>query len=206
VRPRRYALGGWYFACDPDLPAAVEPAIWRPELAPETLILEAAPPDYATAAPLDPAAIGVVQADRAGSDGRHLIVGDAIGRHRLWVRDDGDQPLAVVVPIDEHGELRLAVALRLLRRIRGHASAAPPPRLAVTRFQRLRLVLLLNIIDRLAAGDSKREIARTLIYPGMERISAAEWKASTERRRTQRLCDEAKAMVAAGYRLLLRGK
>lgn len=147
-----------------------------------------------------------MQADREGEGGRHLILSDEAGRHRLWVRGDANRPLAVVVPIDEHGELRLAVALRLLRRIRGHAGAEPPPRLAVTRFQRLRLVLLLNIIDRLAAGDSKREIARALIYPGMERVSAAEWKASTERRRTLRLCDEAKAMVAAGYRLLLRGK
>jgi hypothetical protein len=111
-----------------------------------------------------------------------------------------------VLPLDEAFELRLGVALRLLRRLRDGTSGPWPPRLAVTRFQRLRLTLLLNIFDRLAAGHSKREIARELIYPGLDPGPSAAWKASSERRRTLRLCDEAKAMVAAGYRHLLRGK
>jgi hypothetical protein len=206
ARPRRYAHGGWSFACDPDLPAALEPAIWRPELAPESLLLAAAPIEYSHAVPLDPAAIGIVRGGKDGPDGRYLILDDGVGRHRLWLRDDADGPLAIVLPLDEDGELRLSVALRLLRRIRGRAGIPPPPRLAVTRLQRRRLTLLLNIIDRLADGATKREIARALIYPRMERVSAAEWKASSERRRTQRLCDEAKSMVAAGYRQLLRGR
>lgn len=135
-----------------------------------------------------------------------MILADPDGDQPLWLRAEADRPLAVVLPVDEVFELRLGVALRLLRRVRDGAGGPWPPRLAVTPFQRSRLTLLLNIADRLAAGDSKREIARSLVYPGLDPGPSAAWKASAERRRTQRLCDEARAMVAAGYRLLLRGR
>jgi hypothetical protein len=114
--------------------------------------------------------------------------------------------MAVLLPLDEDFELRLSAAARLFRRLRGVSSGPPPPRLGVTTFQRSRLALLLNVFDRLGGGASKREIASGLIYPGLDPGSAAEWKASAERRRTQRLCDEARAMVAAGYRRLLGGR
>ncbi|MEA3388469.1 MAG: DUF2285 domain-containing protein [Pseudomonadota bacterium] len=135
-----------------------------------------------------------------------MILADSDGDLRLWLRAEPDRPLAVVLPFDDDFDLRLGVARRLLRRLRDGASGPWPPRLAVTRFQRLRLTLLLNIFDRLKADNSKREIARELIYPGLDPGPSAAWKASSERRRTQRLCDEARAMVAAGYRHLLRGK
>jgi hypothetical protein len=167
--------------------------------------VDAAPPDYA-GAPLDADALGAVRVARDGPDGRHLVLADPEGDQRLWLRAKDSHAPAVVLPLDESFELRLGAALRLLRRMRGEAAAPQLPHLAPTRFQRLRLTLLVNIFDRLAAGHSKREIARALIYPGLDHGPAAAWKASSERRRTLRLCDEAKAMVDAGYRLLLRGK
>ena len=167
--------------------------------------MDAAPPDYA-GEPLDADALGAARMVRDGPDGRHLILADPEGDQRLWLRVDNAHAAAVVLPLDESFELRLGAALRLLQRMRGEAAAPQPPYLAPTRFQRLRLALLINIFDRLAAGWSKREIARALIYPGLDPGPAAAWKASSERRRTLRLCDEARAMVAAGYRRLLRGK
>lgn len=168
--------------------------------------MDAAPSAYAGGAPLDTDALGAVRAMRAAPDGRHLILADADGDQRLWLRAEDARTPAVVLPLDEAFEMRVGAALRLLRRLRGEPVGPPPPHLAVTRFQRIRLTLLVNIHDRLAAGASKREIARTLIYPGLDPGPAAAWKASSERRRTLRLCDEARAMVAQGYRLLLRGK
>jgi hypothetical protein len=156
--------------------------------------------------PLDVADAGPVLADGPTAQGRHLIIDDPDGDHRLWLRTAPRAPMAMVLPLDDDFELRLGAAARLFRRLRGFNGGPMPPRLAVTAFQRLRLSLLLNVFDHLGGGASMREIARDLIYPSLEPGSAAEWKASAERRRTQRLCDEARAMVAAGYRRLLRGR
>lgn len=156
--------------------------------------------------PLDLAGAGPILADRSAAEGRHLVIGDPDGDHRVWLRTAPGAPMAMVLPLDDDFEVRLATAVRLFRRLRGLRGGPMPPKLAVTAFQRLRLTLLLNVFDRLGGGASKREIASDLIYPGLDTGSAAEWKGSAERRRTQRLCDEAKAMVAAGYRRLLGGR
>lgn len=158
---------------------------------------------------LHPVAIeasGVIRRSGDADNGCHLIIAAPEGDHRLWVRTHPGNAMAVVLPIDDVFDLRLGAALRLFRSLRGETPGPLPPRLHVTPFQRARLTLLLAIFDRLLAGGSKREIARDIIYPRHEAASAAEWKGSAERRRTQRLCDEAKAMVAAGYRRLLAGK
>ncbi len=200
------ANGGWSFAFDPDASPITAPAVWRPELYAATLPLDAAPSNYDVVPPVDVSGAGPFRADHADEDDRHVIVDDPDGAHRLWLRAPNGAPLAIILPLDAEFELRHGAALRFYRRLRGAASGPPPPRLAVTMCQRLRLSLLLNIFDRLGEGLSKREIARDLIYPGLDTGSAAEWKSSAARRRTQRLCDEAKAMVAAGYRRLLGGR
>ena len=140
------------------------------------------------------------------ADERFLIVGDAEGDHQLWLRASPGAPAAVILPLDDDFDLRLGAAQRLFRRMRSEPAGPLPARLRVTPFQRLRLALLLNVFDRLLSGATKREIARDVVYPALETSTAAAWKASAERRRTQRLCDEAKAMVAAGYCRLLRGR
>ena len=79
-----------------------------------------------------------------------------------------------------------------------------------TAFQALRLHLLLDIIDALLAPGQARpsthEVARRLVYPRLAIGRGAEWKASSERRRTQRLIDEALALMSGGYRALLQGR
>ena len=78
-----------------------------------------------------------------------------------------------------------------------------------TAFQARRLHLLLDILDALLVPDKARpsthEIADRLIYPRLAIGRGAEWKASSERRRTQRLIDEALALMNGGYRALLQG-
>jgi hypothetical protein len=46
----------------------------------------------------------------------------------------------------------------------------------------------------------------SLIYPKSATLTGAAWKGSPERRRTQRLSDEAVALMQGGYRSLLRGR
>lgn len=152
----------------------------------------------------------LILADRTLSTGRHLVLGDIDGPHRLWVRDPlKGSTLAYMLPRDDAIDLRYAAIQRLDRRLAG----APPMRLPSgfmpTRFQRRRLSLLLDIVD--AVGSHERtmvtthEIATRLIYPRMTLGRGNEWKSSSERRRTQRLIDEAFALVNGGYRHLLRG-
>jgi len=110
---------------------------------------------------------------------------------------------------DEAVDLRHAAAQRLDRRLAG----APPMRLptgfAPTSFQRRRLGMLLDILDavlgRERTGVTTHEIARRHVYSAMTIGRGNEWKSSAERRRTQRLIDEALALMNGGYRALLRG-
>ena len=85
--PRRPSRGdgGCPFATAPD--DLAEPVPWRPELTAVTVILDAAPEGFDSASPVDPRALGALLADLAGIDGRHVIVADAAGEHRLCLRD-----------------------------------------------------------------------------------------------------------------------
>src|SRR3546814_11960918 len=84
-----------------------------------------------------------------------------------------------------------------------------PPGFAPTPFQQRRLNMLLDILDavlgRERTGITTHEIARCHVYPAMSIGRGNEWKSSAERRRTQRLIDEALALMNGGYRALLRG-
>ena len=100
------------------------------------------------------------------------------------------------------------------RRLDLRLSGVPPGRcpraMRPTAFQALRLHLLLDILAALLAPGKTRpsthEIANRLIYPRLTIGRGAEWKASSERRRTQRLIDEAIALMNGGYRALLQGR
>lgn len=110
---------------------------------------------------------------------------------------------------DEAIDLRRAAAHRLDRRLVGAPPMRLPPGFAPTPFQRRRLGMLLDILDavldRERTGITSHEIARRHVYPGMTIGRGNEWKSSAERRRTQRLIDEALALMNGGYRVLLRG-
>jgi hypothetical protein len=114
--------------------------------------------------------------------------------------------LAYIIPADDYAEIRMAATMRLERCMRQFCNVHDlAPEISPTRFQRQRLILLLRLIDANQAHSSRREMAYTLIYPNHEALSGAAWKGSSERRRTQRLIDEATRMAAGGYRALLQG-
>lgn len=174
------------------------------------MILEPAPSGYSDIRPGDIGRWPIILADRLLASGRHLVLGDVDGPHRVWMRGaSDDMPLAYVLVRDLDIELRHAAVRRLDRRLAGAPPARLPPGFRPSPFQRRRLSLLLDLLDGVLSRDgdhpSSHELARTIVYPGMTIGRGAEWKSSTERRRTQRLIEEAVALMNGGYRALLRG-
>jgi hypothetical protein len=184
-------------------------------LAPDVVMLDAAPPGFTGAAipPLESAGAPLV--DRMLGDGRHLVLADADGPHRIWLRAPAAHgPLACLVPWDDALGQRLNAARRLERRLANEGAATPGGARRPTAFQRRRLGLLLDIVDALDPQPRHQsqpprqpttyEIAFRFVYPRMTIGRGAEWKSSSERRRTQRLIKEAYALVESGYLRLLR--
>jgi len=194
------------FPCAPDLPADQAAALWAPELAAATVVLDSAPPGYADARHIDLSSLGDIVADQILPDGRHVVLADGEGKHRVWLRETRPgRRLAFVIAADSHFSLRAAVAQRFHRRMRGLAGGSLPAGCRPTPFQRSRLILLLNLLDAEQAKASRREMASVLVYRGMAPLRGAEWKGSNERRRTQRLVEEAIKLRSGGYRALLGG-
>lgn len=103
--------------------------------------------------------------------------------------------------------MRLQALARFQRWLAGETKAACPTA-TPTDYQARRLWMLLDILDLRAASPlaTSHEIAARLIYPRLTVGRGPDWKASAERRRTQRLIREAEMLVAGGYRALLAGR
>lgn len=138
------------------------------------------------------------------------MLGDVDGPHRLWLRTaDPDRPVAYVIVRDHAIDLRFAAIRRLDRRLAGAPPARSSPGFQPTPFQRHRFGLLLDILDAIDAPADRtppttHEIGTRLVYPGKAIGRGNEWKSSSERRRTQRLIDEAVALRDGGYLALLQ--
>lgn len=181
--------------------------LWEPVLSPTTIILDAAPPDFAEPDEIDFETLGTIAADHEAADGRHMVITAAAGTHRLWLRERRPGvSLAVTIPVDRVFALRIAAVSRFERRLRRLTCDRPTPDYLPTGFQRGRLFLLLNLLDAEKAGASRREMASALLYRNSSPMGRAEWKGSSQRRRTHRMIDEAKHMMARGYRDLLLGR
>jgi hypothetical protein len=152
------------------------------------------------------AALGEIVADHDAPDGRHMVIASPDGLHRLWLREiKPNASLAVIIPADRNFAQRIVAVTRFERGLRGAVSGQSPPDYSPTAFQRNRLYLLLKLLDAESKGASRREMATTLLYRNSAPMGRAEWKGSSQRRRTHRMIDEAKHMMASGYRDLLRG-
>lgn len=203
--PRRRSRGdgGYPFAASPD--DLSQPVAWRPELTAVALILDTAPEGFETAAPVNPRALGALLADQAGIDGRHVIVADAAGEHRLWLRDpQPGRPLAAVIPLDKDFITRIASLLRFHRRLLGRAAGPLPRGWPLTAYRLARLDLMLRALDLRDEGATYREIATALGRDDAARLSASDWKMSASRSFVVRLVRDGIAMMNGDYRKLLR--
>jgi hypothetical protein len=187
---------------DPKLPATEVTPLWRPELVPTAVMLTESPKGFPQAMSLDEAILAAALAQSDGTDGLHIRLP---GDHQLWLLDKRpDQPLAVVIPLDDDLPLRAASAVRLHRLITEKKVGPPPRPHVLTAQQRRRLTLMLRTLEGHLSKASYREIASALLDPSVAREKA--WKTHPIRAQTIRLVNDAMKMVNRGYLKLLRGR
>jgi hypothetical protein len=198
--------GGCVFAHDPSLPVGPTPVAWLPELSPGTLILKPAPGGFDDLTALDPAQLGLVVADETDDEGRELVIVDGSGElHVRLAADHAGTRSAILLPPDSSFELRLDVALRFVRRLRGQRINLLPAALRLTPLQRQRLIQLLHAFDVHDAGGGPRDVAAAVLTSDHAQLPSIEWKDSHARRKANRLIHDSIALVERGYLKLLRG-
>ena len=111
-----------------------------------------------------------------------------------------------MLPMDGGFELRLDIALRFFRRLRGQGVALLPRALQLTALQRARLIQLLLAHNVQEVGGGPREVAVEVIGSLQAVLPSIEWKNSVARRHANRLIHNSLALVNGGYLRLLRGK
>lgn len=198
------ATGGWFFAFDPDASAEHNPALWRPDLCASVAIAAPAPSGITGRALSDVAASAEIAAELIAHREWHIVL--AIGGHhvRLSIADClSDEPLAYVVPADGHVPERQAATGALDFWLSSRSASTAPGQPGPS--ERWRLVQWLRLLDALADKVPPRDLAATLILADARNFSAAEWDASSERRRLARWQRRAIAMRDGGYLGLLAG-
>lgn len=205
----RPASGVWRFLCRPELTAIQAPALWLTSTSPLTVRFAAVPSHCAGLTARQLLARADVIEDRVAGGLRYLALRAADTNHRLVLpKADKGSALASVIAPDRGARLRIAAVARLLDDLGIAASVTRHTALNPTRFQQHRFTLLLAILDRLdravPARTTLRDVAG-LVYRDLDIASAAAWKASSQRRHTQRLIAEAQRLVDEGYRALLWG-
>ena len=118
---------------------------------------------------------------------------------RLQVVGYGSGRIVAAIPLGMDGFDRIESVLRFLAALHGRAI---PPDTRLTAQQKARSHRMLQAFDGLRQGATQREIAQVLF--GIGRLGRDEWQASSERHRVMSYLRGAKAMVAGGYRRLLR--
>lgn len=140
-------------------------------------------------------------AAREDEDGTHMLF-EADGQTIRLVRLAGvppDVPLAALVPLDPDGFDRSEAIDRLLRALLGRA--VPADR-RLTPQQKRRQRYMLQATDGRMDGATYREIASVIF--GVDRVASEHWKTSALRDATTALVKDGLAMIAGGYRTLLR--
>jgi len=202
--------GASAFPCPPDLSAQEAPAFWAADACGFVTILDAAPDRFKGRSAISLIAPLRMIAEQKLRSGHHMVLSDGQMLHRLCLLTGlNERSLAFVIPCDQLASVRLSASAVLNCPPVDFGSGEPAGLLIPTEFQRQRLELLCDILDLAVISDGVRltshELACQRIYPGMTIGRGAEWKSSSQRRRTQRLIGEARAMMNSGYRALLAG-
>jgi hypothetical protein len=172
---------------------------WAPEADPGTVILAsvAALPAIEDS----PSADLANDTARVGPDGLSILHGRGPASVRLLLATGTSPgtPIVAILPLGRDGLDRIDAVTRLWRAINNRPV---PPDSRLTSQQRRRLRRMLQAVDGHTEGATYREIA-TAIF-GAARIEEAPWKTSALRDTTIDLVKDGLALVAGGYRTLLR--
>ena len=195
----RANTGGCNFVVRPSLKATEVPVFWSAEADTSTVLLTHAP----SVLPTDSNLVVALRVGAARSDGHGVhFLHDADNQTIHVVRLAGvsaDLPVAALVPLDPDGLDRIEGINRLLRALQGRPV---PEDSRVTRQQRRRFRHMLQAIDGRMNGANYREIADVVF--GVDRVASDPWKTSALRDATMGLVKDGFAMIAGGYRILLR--
>lgn len=198
-RTARRAAGGCDFALDPRRGATEAEVLWLPRLDPRVVRLMGDPTGSAS--------LGLSRAptrlDRTAHDGRHILIGTRLDPSAALVLPGVafDAPLAAIVPLDDDTLYRIDALLRLWRKLMGQPPGRPAADLTAAR--RKRLAMMLRAVDARRTGATRREIAEVLFGPDNV-PDGAEFDDHHLRSRTTRLIRDGLAMIAGGYRKLLK--
>lgn len=138
---------------------------------------------------------------RDAPEGAHLLLkSHSLSLRTVIMPDVGlGAPLAALIPLDRDGLDRIEALSRLYRSL--YRLSVPPDRRLTTQ-QRRRLRNMLRAADGRSHGASYRDIAEALY--GAASVATYPWKTSPLRDSTMDLVRDGRAMIAGGYRKLLR--
>jgi hypothetical protein len=111
----------------------------------------------------------------------------------------GDEQLAALIPLGLDGFDRMEAVARLLASLHGRVV---PPDTRLTRQQLARARRMLQASDGAQAGATQQQIAKVILRTG--KLTRDEWQAASARHAVMALLRDARAMIAGGYRRLLR--
>ncbi len=196
------AAGGWSFAFDPDRSAAAAPALWRPQASAAVTVARPAPKGFAALRLAEIIDGPEITAECLAYRDWHVVLLAGGRRYRLLIRRcRANERLTFLAPADAQAERRAAVIAAFHRELLGLRGARAESAPALS--ERWRLVQWLRLLDAMMEGASPRDIAATLLSADARDYSAAEWDASSERRRIARWQRAALAMRDGGYSALL---
>ncbi|WP_428564273.1 DUF2285 domain-containing protein [Pseudolabrys sp.] len=164
-----------------------------------------APADFSAARIIDPDELSPVAVSADADGGRHLVLDDPDGAHRLCLVGDHRQGSAFLIPFDENFGARIHGLQRLHRRLSGRRAGPLLRSLRLSAAQRSRLTLLIRALDGEQEGATRREIAAVLLDDEARHIPAIEWKNAPLRKKINRIVAKALALMNGGYLALLRG-
>ncbi len=185
---------------DPLEPPPTAPVFWLPQQDTSVVVLASAP-DVLIPETDYPPALSDVRSIADGQDAHALLDLDTSQQTQILRVDAaaGAGPLVAMVPLGITGFDRLEAISRLLAAL--HGRAVPPDR-RLTRQQRARARRMLQAFDGARDGATQLEIAQVIFRVG--RISRDDWQVSSTRHAVMSLLRDARAMIAGGYRKLLR--
>lgn len=142
-------------------------------------------------------------ASRIGDDDEDVLLYDLGNGQRVQIDRGTTAPigktLAAIIPLNREGFDRLESVSRLLASLHGRGI---PPDTRLTAQQRMRSRRMLQCFDGHRDGATQQEIAQVVFHTAP--LDRHEWQESSARHSVKSLLRDARAMIAGGYRALLR--